>query len=270
MTVIDLSSSICQKIEDNTDTEKESKIQAFQQKEELIANRLQNILLALQGIKIEGSNLAAIEKASNNVEKILFDCEQLEQEKIEYVKLGQSIKDFHNGGDSIKDISTKWERVTNLLRDQKIKSQSLIQMWNQSESLKSSFEKDMVKFKETFPDENIEIENRQELNSIQEETKSSIDVLRKMRHNFEQLFKCQKQLIHEMQTVPSFDTGSLKKDLMDIQQRYAELCTNQKEKLFNINKLISTWDNFNTEMNLLTDLQGIIHKQRGQKIDIIF
>ena len=69
--VLELAASIDQKIEDTADTEKEAKIQAFQAKEQLIANQLQNILLALQGIKIEGSSLTAIEKASQNVEKIL-------------------------------------------------------------------------------------------------------------------------------------------------------------------------------------------------------
>ena len=63
------------------------------------------------------------------------------------------------------------------------------------------------------------------------------DVLRKMRHNFEMFFKCQKQLIHEMQTVPSFDTSQLKKDLTNLQQKYAELCTVQKEKSFHLQKL---------------------------------
>ena len=80
-------------------------------------------LLALQGIKIEGSSLSSVEKASSNVEKILNDCEHLEKEKNEYVSLGNQIKDFHNCTNSIKDICTKWERVTNLLRDQKTKSQ---------------------------------------------------------------------------------------------------------------------------------------------------
>ena len=257
LTVIDLAGQICQKIEDNTDTEKESKIANFRQKEELIANRLQNILLALQGIKIEGSSLSSVEKASSNVEKILNDCEHLEKEKNEYVTFGEQIKDFHNCANSIKDICTKWERVTNLLRDQKTKSQSLIQMWNQSESLKTSFQQDMDKFTETFPDsfENVDVPAR--LIQIQEDAKSSIDVLRKMRHNFEMFFKCQKQLIHEMQTVPSFDTGSLKKELMNIQQRYAELASNQKEKLFHVNKLVSTWENVKKEMVLLEDLSTV-------------
>ena len=255
LTVIDLAGQISQKIEDNQDTEKESKIAVFHQKEELIANRLQNILLALQGIKIEGSSLAAIEKASSNVERILDDCEELEKEKNEYVSLGNTIKDYHKGVDSIKDICLKWERVTNLLRDQKIKSQSLIQMWNQSELLKSSFEMDMQKFKDTFPDDPEEkVENQEKLHDLLDEQKSSIDVLRKMRHNFEMFFKCQKQLIHEMQTVPSFDTNHLKKELMKIQQSYAELCTAQKEKLFTVNKLVSTWESIQKEMNLLHDL----------------
>ena len=257
LTVIDLAGQICQKIEDNTDTEKESKISNFRQKEELIANRLQNILLALQGIKIEGSSLSSVEKASSNVEKILNDCEHLEKEKDEYVSVGNQIKDFHNCANSIKDICTKWERVTNLLRDQKTKSQSLIQMWNQSESLKTSFQQDMDKFIETFPDDFENIDEESRLIEIQEDAKSSIDVLRKMRHNFEMFFKCQKQLIHEMQTVPSFDTGSLKKELMNIQQRYAELASNQKEKLFHINKLVSTWENVQKEMDLLQDLSTV-------------
>ena len=111
---------------------------------------------------------------------------------------------------------------------------------------------DMNRFKETFPAEATEpLKDASEIFKLQEETKASIDVLRKMRHNFEMFFKCQKQLIHEMQTVPSFDTGSLKKELMNIQQRYAELCTHQKEKLFVINKLIKTWDNVKNEMDLL-------------------
>ena len=254
--VLELASSIDQKIADHGDTEKEAKIGQFQAKEQLIANQLQTILLALQGIKIEGSSLNAIEKASQNVEKILDDCEKLEAEKNEYVQLGNQVKDYLKSVDSIKDICNKWERVTNLLRDQKIKSQSLIQMWNQSENLKSSFEADMTKFEETFDSKKTEIiEDSQSLIQIQEETKSSIDVLRKMRHNFEMFFKCQKQLIHEMQTVPSFDTSQLKKDLTNLQQKYAELCTVQKEKSFHLQKLIQTWTNVQKEMDLLEDLK---------------
>ena len=58
------------------------------------------------------------------------------------------------------------------------------------------------KFEETFDSKKTEIiEDSQSLIQIQEETKSSIDVLRKMRHNFEMFFKCQKQLIHEKHMV---------------------------------------------------------------------
>ena len=267
--VLELASSIDQKIEDTADTEKEAKIQAFQAKEQLIANQLQTILLALQGIKIEGSSLEAIEKASQNVEKILDDCEKLEAEKNEYVQLGNVVKDYLKSVDSIKDICNKWERVTNLLRDQKIKSQSLIQMWNQSENLKKSFEMDMNKFEETFPDKTEIIEDGSMLTQVQEEYKSSIDVLRKMRHNFEMFFKCQKQLIHEMQTVPSFDTSQLKKDLTNLQQRYAELCTNQKEKSFHLQKLITTWNNVQKEMDLLEDLkQSLTHQNSVNLIKV--
>lgn len=253
--VAELSNQITTNIHENTDQTKEAQLKAFHQKEELIANSLQNILLALQGIKIEGSTLSAIEKASRNVEKILNDCERLQKEKEEYVSLGQAIKDVHNSGGSIKDICTKWERVTNLLRDQKAKSQSLIQMWNQSESLKKSFEDDMIQFSKKFPDDSqVPIESKEQLQQMQDDYKHSIDILRKMRYNFEMFFKCEKQLIHEMQTVPSFDTSQLKKDLANIQQRYAELCTVQKERLFVISKLSSTWDAISKEMTILDDL----------------
>ena len=282
----ELADSICTKISEQSDTAKEDNIQAFTEKEQLIANSLQSILLALQGIKIEGSTLAAIEKASSNVEKILNDCEHLEKQKNEYVRLGQCVKDYHqSGADSIKDICLKWERVTNLLRDQRAKSQSLIQMWNQTESLKRGFSEDLDRFIEMYPDSFIvqendvelasvsgnskifrEIEDETKLYSLQEECKESIEVLRRMRHNFEQLFKCQKQLIHEMQTVPSFDTNQLKRELAQIQQKYAEMCTKQKERLFNLNKCITLLQNAEKEIKMMDQMKSQAQNPNGNLI----
>ena len=110
------------------------------------------------------------------------------------------------------------------------------------------------------------IEDETKLYSLQEECKESIEVLRRMRHNFEQLFKCQKQLIHEMQTVPSFDTNQLKRELAQIQQKYAEMCTKQKERLFNLNKCITLLQNAEKEIKMMDQLKSQAQNPNGNLI----
>lgn len=256
--VIRLTLEVNKLMEQERTNMKQQQIEAFERKEEKIATNLQNILIALQGIKIEGNCLSAIEKASQNVENILHDCEKLEKEKNDYVDLGSKIKAFHSGFDSIKDICLKWERVTNLLRDQKFKSQSLIELWNQSEALKKSFESELETLSLKFPEECV-IEDHKRFTALHDDYKASLDTLRKMRHQFEKFFKCQKQLIHEMQTVPLFDANNLKAELSDIQQRYTKLCTTQKEKLFLLDKIITNWDSLQKG---ITQIEGKITESK--------
>ena len=71
--------------------------------------------------------------------------------------------------------------------------------------------------------------------------KETVSALKKTRQSFEAFYKRQTQLISELQTVPGFDTSSLKRDLSQVQQKIGYLEEGLTKKMGNLEPQLVIW-----------------------------
>ena len=203
---------------------------------EKLATGLKEILAKLQKVKIEGRELRDIEKASVDVSGLLLECEKLDEEKKQFIELKNECLGSE-AKTAVDEITFKWGKVTSLLKEQKLKSETLIKMWNESTSMRVELQDELDAIEKAVPEARVCV-NAKEVADVLAEVKQSVEKLRKIRPKFEKYFKCHKQLIHEMQTVPLFDTSRLKEELSLLQQKFTAICYEKNRQMSELNGLI--------------------------------
>ena len=175
------------------------------------------------------SNIESLRNASSAVTKLAQDCDTNAGLREEYENVGRELlkRDPAQAKviqDALGEASSKWEKVSNLLKEQRGKSQSLITMWETSLAQKKAVVEQLDEcqdlldaldeFTPQTPAESAEQVDR---------CKRGLDSLKKARYPFESYYKKQTQLIQELQTVPGFDVAPLKAELQEVQQKFTHL-----------------------------------------------
>ncbi|CAB4070178.1 SYNE1 [Lepeophtheirus salmonis] len=244
MSILLLVADILQKIVDlkNFFGEKEKQLHQtddkwdeFKLAEKNLADWLQLILHKVQKISIADSSIDSLKDAAKEVSSLIQDCKDQESLRDNYYNIGKELMSLDSSQvnvlqDALSEAGSKWEKVYNLLHEQESKSKALIGMWQQCNQQGIDLKEQLDQCQDSY-------------NAL-----NSIDKLKKARHPFEMFYKRQTQLIQELQTVPSFDVSSLKKEIQTVQQKFSFLGTNLKLKLNKFESQIVIWKQINANM----------------------
>merc|ERR1712013_370603 len=96
-------------------------------------------------------------------------------------------------------------------------------------------------WKQCAESKNVVTTRLEEAAHLVDKCKESVSALKKTRQPFEAFYKRQTQLISELQTVPGFDTSSLKRDLSQVQQKFGFLGEGLTKKMGNLDSQLVVW-----------------------------
>merc|ERR1712013_975863 len=225
----------------------ETKWDEFREAEQKLADWLQVILSRVQKISVKNSDMASLENASTAVAELLTENKVKEEVKNTYHEVGRFLMQHDPSQlkviqDALTEADSKWTKVTNLLTEQQSKSQTLIAMWKQCAESKNVVTTRLEEAADILDSLNeLCPQSSNEAAHLVDKCKESVSALKKTRQPFEAFYKRQTQLISELQTVPGFDTSSLKRDLSQVQQKFGFLGEGLTKKMGNLDSQLVVW-----------------------------
>ena len=240
----------------------ESKWEEFKKGEQQLADWLKVILSEVQKISVKSSAIEALENASTAVADLLKRNKEKEEIKATYHAVGRFLMQHDPSQsktvqDALSEADSKWNKVTNLLMEQQNKSQTLISMWRQCIESKSVVCSRLEEASDVLAALNESTpQGAADAAQQVDKCKEFVSCLKKTRQPFEAFYKRQTQLISELQTVPSFNTSGLKRELSEVQQKFGVLGEGLTKKMSNLDSQLVVWkqvehsrDDFNSWMN---------------------
>ena len=225
----------------------ESNWDEFKQAEQKLADWLKVILSEVQKISVKNSNIESLENASSAVADLLKRSKEKEDIKATYHSVGRFLMQ-HDPSQSktiqeaLSEADSKWNKVTNLLMEQQNKSQTLIAMWRQCIESKGIVSSRLEEASDVLAGLNEALpQGANEAAQQVDKCKESVSCLKKTRQPFEAFYKRQTQLISELQTVPSFNTSGLKRELSEVQQKFGVLGEGLTKKMSNLDSQLVIW-----------------------------
>ena len=243
--IVDLKSVLGKKAQQLQDVDE--KWDEFKVAEQKLADWLQKVLQEVQKINVKESNIDSLKQASAAVTKLAQDCDSNNVLREDYQNIGRELLKSDPSQskiiqDAIREANSKWEKVTNLLKEQRSKSQSLIAIWEQSIEQKKSVVDQLNNCQDILDSlSDLRPQSPSEAANQVDQCKKGLDAVKKVRHPFETFYKRQTQLIQELSTVPGFDTSGLKKELQVVQQQFSQLGMQLKAKLNGLDSQLVVW-----------------------------
>eukprot|EP00095_Tigriopus_kingsejongensis_P001452 maker-scaffold207_size258870-snap-gene-1.17 protein:Tk01452 transcript:maker-scaffold207_size258870-snap-gene-1.17-mRNA-1 annotation:"PREDICTED: nesprin-1-like" len=239
----------------------EDKWDNFKDVEQQLADWLQQVLQKVQKINVRESTIDCLKTAASAVAELDAQCDQKASLKDDYERLGRELvmsdpQQVSVVQDALSEATSKWDKVTSLLKEQQGKSQSLIALWEQCLANKDIVMTQLDEVHQAMEDlEHTPIRSKKDVAQMVDKCRKGLDTLKKVRHPFEVFYKKQTQLIQELQTVPNFDIAPLRTDMQEVQKKYSYLGKTLKGNLNGLESKMVLWAQWE---QLVDDLSGWI------------
>ena len=179
----------------------EDQWEAFKAAEQRLADWLQEVLQNVQRISVRENNLASLQDASTAVSALSKQCDEKTSLKDHYESIGKELlkndpQQSRVIQDALKEANSKWDKVSNLLKDQQEKSKALINLWDQSKAQREDVSVQLAQCNDTLDSINGTVpQSPKETAELVDKCKLGIDALKRVRQPFEAFYKKQTQLI---------------------------------------------------------------------------
>ncbi len=227
----------------------EDKWEEFRQAEHRLADWLQAVLQRVQKINVKENNIDALRVASAAVAAINEECEDSISLKEKHQAIGRELMNSGDPSqvkaveDALTEASSKWEKVAGLLKEQHVKSQTLLTMWESCQEQHAAISGQLEAADDILEavKSPLVAGSASEAATLADKCRSGLDGVKRLRHPFEAYYKRQTQLVQELSTVPGFDVSPLKGELQSVQQKFSFLGVSLKGKMSEFERQLVLW-----------------------------
>ncbi|KAF3420921.1 hypothetical protein E2986_09204 [Frieseomelitta varia] len=208
----------------------------FRTLQQTITEKILNTQTALQETVYNVDSCKRLAPAVDKIDQLIEEHQKREQEKeILHFEGSSLMKEDQRSTTNIQvvlsSVDANWEKVNELLREQRKKYADMNTDWKSYEEARQKVEKSIKEATDLYQSVKGVSYDVTQANITLEKHKKALDVLKKGRHFLEKMDSKAQQLTKEASLMPRFNSELIENDLIEVQQRYQDTYNDISEKL---------------------------------------
>ena len=218
----------------------------FRTLQQTITEKILNTQTALQETVYNVDSCKRLAPAVDKIDQLIEEHQKREQEKeILHFEGSSLMKEDQRSTTNIQvvlsSVDANWEKVNELLREQRKKYADMNTDWKSYEEARQKVEKSIKEATSLYQSVKGISYDVTQANITLEKHKKALDVLKKGRHFLEKMDSKAQQLTKEASLMPRFNSELIENDLTDVRQRYQDTYDDISEKLQTYETQVIIW-----------------------------
>lgn len=218
----------------------------FRTLQQTITEKILNTQTALQETVYNVDSCKQLAPAVEKIDRLIEEHQKREQEKeILHFEGSSLMKEDQRSTTNIQvvlsSVDANWEKVNELLREQRKKYADMNTDWKDYEEAKEKVEKSIKEATSLYQSVKGVSYDVTQANITLEKHKKALEMLKKGRHFLDKMDSKAQQLTKEASLMPRFNSDLIENDLTDVRQRYQDTFNNISEKLQTYETQVIIW-----------------------------